>query len=99
MMDKMLVDYSEGSGSAMEESSKSANNLTGRLNALQNSWNELVNSVVQSNDLKFIVSLLDNLTQSITDLIKPLGTLGSIGLGAGLFAGIKNIGQVQTGAC
>ena len=27
MFDKMLVDYSQGSGSAMEEAEKSANNL------------------------------------------------------------------------
>ena len=69
---------------------------TGRLNALQNSWNELINSVVQSDDLKFIVNLLDGITQSVTNLIKPLGTLGTfgtIGLGAGLFAGVKNFGK------
>lgn len=93
LFDKMLVDYSEGSGSALEEASKSANNLTGRLNALQNSWYELINSVIQSDDLKFIVNLLDGITQSVTNLIKPLGTLGTIGLGAGLFAGIKNVGK------
>ncbi|RKI21737.1 phage tail tape measure protein [bacterium 1xD8-6] len=41
--EKMLVDYSNGAGSALEEADKSANNLTGRLNALQNSWDESCN--------------------------------------------------------
>ena len=93
LFDKMLVDYSEGSGSALEEATKSANNLTGRLNALQNSWNELINSVIQADDLKLLVNILNGLTQSVTNLIKPLGTLGTIGLGAGLFAGVKNFGK------
>ena len=93
MFDKMLVDYSQGSGSAMEEASKSANNLQGRLNALSNSWTEFVNSVVQSDTLKTGVNILNELVQGVTKLTSSLGSLGTIGLGAGLFAGIKNIGK------
>ena len=93
MFDKMLIDYSQGSGSAMEEASKSANNLQGRLNALSNSWTEFVNSVVQSDTLKTGVNILNELVQGVTKLTSSLGSLGTIGLGAGLFAGIKNIGK------
>lgn len=93
MFDKMLVDYSQGSGSAMEEASKSANNLQGRLNALSNSWTEFVNSVVQSDTLKTGVNILNELVQGVTKLTSSLGSLGTIGLGAGIFAGIKNIGK------
>ena len=93
LFDKMLVDYSEGSGSALEEASKSANNLTGRLNALQNSWNELINSLVTSEDLKSGVNFLNSLIQGVTELTSALGSLGSIGLGVGLFTGIKNAGR------
>ena len=92
MFDKMLVDYSQGSGSAMEEASKSANNLQGRLNALSNSWTEFVNSVVQSDTLKTGVNILNELVQGVTKLTSSLGSLGTIGLGAGLLAGIKNVG-------
>ena len=92
LFDKMLVDYSEGSGSALEEASKSASNLTGRLNALQNSWNELINSLVTSEGLKSGVNFLNSLVQGVTELTSALGSLGSIGLGAGIFAGIKNAG-------
>ena len=93
MFDKMLVDYSQGSGSAMEEASKSANNLQGRLNALSNSWTELVNSVVQSDTLKTGVNILNELVQGVTKLTSALGSVGTISLGAGLFAGIKNAGE------
>lgn len=93
LFDKMLVDYSEGSGSALEEASKSSSNLTGRLNALQNSWNELVNSLVTSEGLKSGVNFLNSLIQGVTELTSALGSLGSIGLGAGLVAGVKNFGK------
>ena len=95
LFDKMLVDYSEGSGSALEEASKSANNLTGRLNALQNSWNKLINSLVTSEGLKSGVNFLNGLVQGVTELTSTLGTLGSIGLGAGLFASFKGAGRVK----
>lgn len=99
MFDKMLVDYSQGSGSAMEEASKSANNLQGRLNALSNSWTEFVNTIVKSDALKDGVNLLNGLVQGVTKLTSSLGSLGTIGLGAGLLAGIKNVGQAKMWAC
>ena len=93
MFDKMLVDYSQGSGSAMEEASKSANNLQGRLNALSNSWTEFVNSVVQSDTLKTGVNILNELVQGATKLTSALTPLGTLALGGGIFAGFKNIGR------
>ena len=93
MFDKMLVDYSQGSGSAMEEASKSANNLQGRLNALSNSYTEFVNSIVKSDALKDGVNLLNGLLQGVTKLTSSLGSLGTIGLGAGLLASFKNAGR------
>ena len=92
MMDKMLVDYSEGAGSAMAESEKSANNLTGTLNKLSNTWTELVNTFVNTDGLKGAVNVLNNVLQSVTGIVDKLKMSGTIGLGAGLFAGIKNIG-------
>ena len=96
MFDKMLVDYSEGSGSAMEEANKSANNLSGSINSLSNSWNELVNTFVNTDELKGAVNILDNLLQSVTSIVDKLGMSGTAGLGAGLFAGIKDIGIFKT---
>ena len=92
LFDKMLVDYSEGSGSALEEASKSANNLTGRLNALQNSWNELINSLVTSEGLKSGVNFLNSLVQGVTELTSALGTLGAIATIGGGILGAKNLG-------
>lgn len=95
MFDKMLIDYSTGSGSALESANKSATNLTGTFNKLSNSWNELVNSLVNSDGLKFGVSLLDSLVQGATKLVSVLTPLGTIGVGAGLFTGFKNTGKCR----
>lgn len=93
LFDKMLVDYSEGKGSALEESNKSANNLTGTINKLHNSWTEFVNSVVNSDDLKDGVKLLNGLVEGLTGVVNALTLLGTFGAGVGLFAGIKNVGR------
>lgn len=95
MFDKMLVDYSEGTGSALEESNKSAENLTGTFNKLSNSWTEFVNNIINSDGLKAGVNLLNKLVEGATSLTSKLGSLGTIGFGAGLFAGFKNAGRVK----
>lgn len=93
MYDKMLTDYAEGKGSALEESNKSAETLTGSLNKLSNSWTEFVNGIVSSEGLKTGVNLLNGLVEGITKVTDVLGPLGTLGVGAGLFAGIENIGK------
>lgn len=95
MFDKMLVDYSEGTGSALEESNKSAENLTGTLNKLHNSWTEFVNNIINSDGLKAGVNLINKLVEGATSLTSTLGSFGTIGLGAGLFTSIKNVGMAE----
>lgn len=93
MFDRMLTDYSNGGGSAMDEANKSAENLTGTMNALSNSWTEFINSAINAESLKLAVNLLNGLVQGATLLTKALTPLGTIGLGAGLFAGLQNVGR------
>ncbi len=93
--DKMLSDYSGGAGSAIKEASKSAESLTGSLNTLSNSWTEFINSFVGSDELKAGANFLNGLVNGATDLVNILTPLGTISLGAGLFAGIKNVGGLK----
>lgn len=92
LYDKMLKDYSEGEGSAFAEAEKSANNLEGSLNKLNNQWAEFVNQIVTADGLKTGVNMLTGLLNVIIDISSALGSFGTIGLGAGLIAGIKNVG-------
>lgn len=104
MFDKMLVDYSEGSGSAMEEAQKSATNLTGSINTLTNSWNEFVNFFITADGLKDGVNFLNELVQGATNLadtLKSINTLngningmyGALGAASGLLMSKKGIGE------
>ena len=63
---------------------------------MSNSWTAFVNSIVNSDGLKIGANLLNGLVQGVTKLTSALGSFGSIGLGAGLIAGIKNVGIFKT---
>lgn len=92
--EKMLSLYSDSSadGSALREAEKSTNNLTGSLNKLSNTWTDTVENILDSDTLKTGVNMLNGLLTGVNKLTDALGSLGSIGLGAGLIAGIKNVG-------
>lgn len=89
---KMLQDYSEGDGSAMEEAQKSAHNLTGELNTLGNTWTSTVNNIINADDLTKVVRNLNSLLSVVNEITGMLGTTGTIGVGAGLIANAKNVG-------
>lgn len=75
LFDKMLVDYSEGSGSALEEAMKSANNWSGKLNQLQNSWDSLVNSITNKNTVMGGISFFDKMIQGAEKAIDIFGEI------------------------
>lgn len=79
MYDKMLVDYSEGDGSALEESNKSAENLTGTINKLHNSWAEFVNGIIDSDGLKSGVELLNGLVETLGSVSDAFSFVTSFG--------------------
>ena len=92
--EKMLDLYGSSSadGSAFREAEKSANNLTGSLNKLSNTWTDTVENILDSDTLKTGVNMLNGLLTGVNNLTDALGSLGSIGLGVGLWKGIKNAG-------
>ena len=90
MFDKMLVDYSNGAGSALREADLSANDLSGTLNRLSNSWDELVNSITNKSTIKGGVGFLDTLLQSATKLIDTVDVLPVALAGITAFMTAKN---------
>lgn len=92
LFDKMLVDYSDGEGSALEESNKSAENLTGTINKLHNSWTGFVNGIVNSDELKNVVNFLNNIIKGLTDITSSGEKLSTVLLTIiGTFAQIKHV--------
>ncbi len=79
--EKMLVDYSEGSGSAMNEAMKSANNWEGSLNRLKNTWVNTVENIANSDAMITIVNSTNSLLDIVNKLTSKLGSIGSAGIG------------------
>ncbi len=77
----MLKLYSDpsASGSALREAEKSANNLEGSLNRLNNTWTDTVGNIANADILKNGVNFLNELLGVVNKLTDSLGSVGSIG--------------------
>ncbi len=93
LYEKMLKDYASGSGSAMREAMKSANNWEGSMNRLGNTFTKVVGNIVKSDAVIAVADFFNALLSGIDNVTSALGSFGTIGLGAGLFAGLKNVGS------
>lgn len=80
--EKMLTDYSNGSGSAMNEAMKSANNWEGSLNRLHNTWVNTVENIANSDAIITVINGTNSLLDVLNKLTSKLGSVGTIGIGA-----------------
>lgn len=97
LYEKMLKEYSQGTGSALEEANKTADSWEGRLAQLQNSWDSFVNSLTGKNVVKGGISFLDNTIQTFEKLTDTIGTIPTIlaTVNASMTALNKNYGVTQ----
>lgn len=93
--EKMLGQFADGSGSMAEEAEKTANSWEGSMNRLSNTWTDTVGNIANSDLVTGLVNTLNGVLSVINDISSALGSLSTIGLGAGLFAGIKNVGGAK----
>lgn len=93
--ESMLDLYSQGMGSAAKEAEKSANNIEGSFNRLKNTWIDTVENVINSDVILAATKALNGMLSVVNKVTDKLGSLGTIGLGAGLFAGVKNTGKCR----
>lgn len=84
--EKMLVDYSEGTGSAAKEAEKSANNWEGSLNKLSNTWTGFIQNFTNSNMITSGLQGLTGIIKIIDTVVSKAGTLETVMgvLGGGL---------------
>lgn len=84
--EKMLVDYSEGTGSAAKEAEKSANNWEGSLNKLSNTWTGFIQNFANSNMITSGLQGLTGIIKVIDTVVSKAGTLETVMgvLGGGL---------------
>ncbi len=91
--ESMLGLYSQGAGNAAREARENAGDMEGSLNRLANTWTDTIGNVATPSAILTAVNALNDLLSIINKITGVLGPLGTAGLGAGLFAGIQNIGK------
>ena len=75
MYEKMLSEFSQGAGSALEEAEKTANSWEGRLNSLQNSWDSFINTLTNKEAIMGGISFFDRLIQGAERLTDTIGEI------------------------
>lgn len=89
--EKMLGDYENSAGSAMNEAMKSANNWDGSLNRLNNTFTDIIGNVANSDVIIATINNLNSLLEIINKLTSALGSLGTIGVIGGGYLGAKGL--------
>lgn len=80
-------------GVTFENQEKYAESLEGKLKELSATTTSIGDNIFKSDDLSVIVSGLTKIAGLFDTITSKTKLLGSIGLGAGIFAGVKNIGK------
>ncbi len=80
-------------GSADEENEKYIESIQGRVENFESSVQQLSRTILDSDVVKWFVDLGTTGVKAIDGLVNALTPLGTIGLGAGIFAGVKNTGK------
>lgn len=82
-------------GSAEAEMSVIMDSLDFKLNRLSETSTSVAQNLFKREDMKTVVDGFTSVMNVVDKLTSKLGLFGSIGFGAGLFAGIKNIGKCR----
>ncbi len=92
-----LYNSTEADGSAFREAEKSANNLSGTLNKLSNSWVKLINTFVNAKGLTKGVNIINDLVGNTQNLIENFGVLPSLIVAIGTAFGTIKQAQSKSG--
>ena len=91
--EKMLKDYSEGTGSAAIEAEKSANNWEGATNKLSNTFTGFMQNFVNTDGIIGTTNAITGLVSGFDTLTSKIGPLSLALGGLGLFQGAKGGGK------
>ena len=78
MYEKMLGEFSQGTGSALEEAEKTADSWEGRLNSLQNSFDSFINKLTNKDAVKSGITFFDRLIQGAEGFVDVFGEIPTV---------------------
>lgn len=91
--EKAMKSAEEAAGSALKEQEAYEEGVKYSLDRLEAVFQTFANHILKSNFLKGIIDFGSSTIEVIDKVTSKLGSLGTIGLGTGLFAGLKNVGN------
>lgn len=91
-VENSMESMANSAGNADAEMSVVMDSLDFKLNRLKETATGTAQNLFKREDMKTVVDVLTSVMSVIDKLTSKLGLFGSIGLGAGLFAGLKNVG-------
>lgn len=88
--EEMLSQYAQGAGSMAQKAAQTANSWEGSLNRLSNTWTDTIGNIAESDAVIILINGLNGLLSVIDSVTEGLGSFGTIGIGAGITAFVKN---------
>lgn len=93
MIEEAYKTAENSAGSALKEQEEYEKGIEYSLKRLEAVFQTFSNHILDSNFVKGIVDFGSGTIEVIDKITSKLGSLGTIGLGTGLFAGLKNVGN------
>lgn len=91
--EKMLQDYENSSGSALEEALKTGQSWEGLIKSIGNNWTSLVSTFVTDDLTTNVLGNINSLTSGLDGLVKSIGALPVASAALGAILGAKNFGK------
>lgn len=88
-----LQSMANSAGNAEAEMAAAMDSIDFKLNKIKETGTGIAQNLFGREDIKSVLDVIGTLADGLDWLTEKLGLLGSIGLGAGLFTGIKNVGN------
>ncbi len=95
MIEEAYKTAENSAGSALEEQEKYEQGIEYSLKRLEAVFQTFANHILDSNVVKGIFDFGRSAIETIDKITSKLGSLGTIGLGTGLFTSIKNVGMAE----
>ena len=92
-IEKAYEASANAAGSAMQEQERWLESLEAKIQQFEAAFQSLSSTVLDSGLLKWFVDFGTDTVKVLDTVVDKLGSLGTIGLGAGLFTSIKNVGM------
>lgn len=91
--EKSMESMANSAGNAEAEMAIAIDSIEYKANTLSEIGTGIAQNLFRRDDMKSVLDTINSIGEKIQWLTDKLGLFGTIGLGAGLFAGVKNFGK------